>query len=301
MQSIYALYQSKSDNLTKEEKFLKRSIAEMQDLHALLIGLLVEVKHKASSHLDIAKKKYLASEAEQNQKSKFVNNSIFRVLESSISLTSYLEKRKLKNWNLDDEFVRVIWDLIQEHNLLKSYVQIKHPTFQEDKEFISGIYKEIIAPNEKLADYFESHSLTWVDDIPFVNTWIVKELNSLKEHKPYVLGKLYKDEEDEQFVLDLFRKVALKANEFDTIINVKTPNWDADRISEIDLILIKMALTEFVHFSSIPTSVSINEYIEIAKDYSSKKSSFFINGVLDKILKEFKAEGKIKKMGRGLM
>ena len=301
MQSVYALSQSKSDNLTKEEKFLKKSIADMQDLHALLISLLVEVQKKAQDHLEIDKKKYLASAEEQSPKIKFIGNKVFEKLNSSNSLLDYLEKRKLNNWSLDDEFVRIIWDLIQESELFTDYIKIEEPTFNQDKDFVVGIFKEIVAPNEKLADYFESNSITWVDDIPFVNTWIVKDLKNLKPNRPFKLGKLYKDEEDEKFVLDLFRKVVLKAGEFEDDINKKTPNWDSDRIAEIDLILIKMALSEFVHFPSIPTSVSINEYIEIAKDYSSQKSSFFVNGVLAKILKEYKTADKINKIGRGLM
>lgn len=301
MQSVYALHQSKSDNLTKEENFLKKSIVEMQDLHVLLLSLLVEVQKKAQNHLEIAKKKYLASEEEQQSKIKFVNNAVFSALSSSLSLADYIDKKKLNNWSLDDEFVRMIWDLIQESELYKEYIALENSSFNQDKDFIIQVYKEIIAPNDKLADYFESHKITWVDDIPFVNTWIVKDLKNLKANKPFKLGKLYKDDEDEKFVLDLFRKVVLKGSEFDEEINKKTPNWDADRIAEIDLILIKMALTEFVFFPSIPTSVSINEYIEIAKDYSSQKSSFFINGVLDKILKEYKLKGEIKKIGRGLL
>jgi len=174
-------------------------------------------------------------------------------------------------------------------------------SFNEDKSFIIDIFKNVIAPNEKLADYFEGINITWVDDIPFVNTWVLKELNSLKESKLYHLGKLYKDDEDKKFVLNLFRKVVLKHQDFTEVINDKTPNWDAERIADIDLILIKMALSEFIHFPSIPTKVSINEYIEISKDYSSQKSSFFINGVLDKILKQYNTEKKINKIGRGLM
>ena len=152
-----------------------------------------------------------------------------------------------------------------------------------------------------MADYFEDKNISWVDDIPFVNTWVVKTLNRMSASKVFILGDLYKDESDEKFVLELFRKVILNHEKYDEIINKKTPNWDSERIADIDLILIKMAISEFLHFPSIPTKVSINEYIELSKDYSSQKSSFFINGVLDKILKEFTEAKKINKMGRGLL
>ncbi len=301
MQSVYALFQSKSDNLTKEENFLMKSISEMGDLHALLLSLLVEVRQMASNHIEISKKKYLASSEEKNPSTKFIDNRVIEAIASSISLDIYLDEKKLTNWKFDDEFVRIIWDLIQKSDIYKNYITSKTSSFKEDKAFVVEIFKTIIAPNDKLADYFESSTITWVDDIPFVNTWVVKDLSSLKESKPFYLGKLYKDDEDKKFVISLFRKVVLTQGDYDEVINEKTPNWDADRIAEIDLILIKMALCEFIHFPSIPTRVSINEYIEISKDYSSQKSSFFINGVLDKILKEYSASKKINKIGRGLM
>lgn len=301
MQSVYALFQSKSDNLTKEEKFLMRSIHEMGDLHALLLSLFVEVLKNAESQMEKSKKKHLASSEDKNPNRKFIDNLAVKAISESLSLTNYLADKKLNNWKLDNEFVRVIWNDIQESASYEAYMNSEKTSFNEDKDFVIDVFKNIIAPNEKLADYFEGINITWVDDIPFVNTWVLKELNNLKESKPYRLGKLYKDDEDKKFVLDLFRKVVLKHHEFDDDVNDKTPNWDSERIADIDLILIKMALSEFIHFPSIPTRVSINEYIEISKDYSSQKSSFFINGVLDKILKQYNTEKKINKIGRGLM
>jgi N utilization substance protein B len=143
--------------------------------------------------------------------------------------------------------------------------------------------------------------ISWVDDIPFVNTWVVKTLSKQKQNGLFVLGKLYKDKDDEDFVSDLFRKTILKQKEYEKDIEEKTPNWESDRIAEIDMILIKMAITEFVNFPSIPTRVTINEFIEISKDYSTEKSSYFINGVLDRISKEFISNKRIVKIGRGLL
>ena len=123
----------------------------------------------------------------------------------------------------------------------------------------------------------------------------------MKINKPFSLGLLYKDDDDKKFVVDLFRKVILNHTKFEEDIKDKTPNWDAERIADIDMILIKMAICEFLKFPSIPSRVTINEYIEISKDYSTNKSSFFINGVLDKILKDFTTSKRINKIGRGLL
>lgn len=301
MQSVYAILQSKSENLNKEERFLRESIDKMYDLYVLSLSILIDVKKMASNHLEITKKKHLASSEERNPNTKFTDNKLIAVLEESSSLAQYIEDNNLTNWETDSEFVRIILDLIQESDIYLQYIETRTSSFEDDKKFIVAIFKNIIAPNEKLADYFEDKNISWVDDIPFVNTWVVKTLNGMSASKAFVLGDLYKDESDEKFVLELFRKVVLNHENYDEIINEKTPNWDADRIADIDLILIKMALSEFLHFPSIPTKVSINEYIELSKDYSSQKSSFFINGVLDKILKEYDEAKKIKKIGRGLL
>jgi len=301
MQSVYAILQSNSDNLNKEEKFLLGSIDKMYDLYALTLSILINVQEMALNHLEITKKKYLASSEEKDPNTKFTNNQLIVILKESVSLQQYLDDRKLNHWKNDDEFVRIIWDLIQSSKTYKEYISTRTSSYEEDKKFIIEIFKTIIAPNEKLADYFEDQNISWVDDIPFVNTWIVKTFNTMGPSKSLILDGLYKDESDQKFVLDLFRKVILNHEKYDEDIDAKTPNWDTERIADIDLILMKMAICEFLHFPSIPTKVSLNEYIEIAKDYSSHKSSFFINGVLDKILKEFIQSKRIKKIGRGLL
>ena len=301
MQSVYALLQSKSDNLKKEEDFLYASIEKMHDLYVLMLRLLVEVKNLEKRHIEISGKKYLATTQDLNPNYKFINNQIFRLLEESVSLNAYLEDNKLNYWRLDNEYVHEILKLIKESSIYAAYLTSEKATFEEDREFVVAIFKNVVAPNEKLAEYFEDKNISWVDDIPFVNTWIVKSLNQLKPKQTFLLGNIYKDDDDKKFVVDLFRKVVLNHQEFEKEIENKTPNWDKDRIAEIDMILIKMAISEFLKFPSIPTSVTINEYIEIAKDYSSEKSSFFINGVIDKILKDFTASKRLNKIGRGLM
>ena len=301
MQSVYALLQSKSDNLKKEEDFLYTSIEKMYDLYVLMLRLLVEVKNMEKKHIEISGKKYLATTQDLNPNFKFINNEIFKLLDESVSLNAYLDDNKLNYWSLDNEYVHEILKLIKESSSYDAYMKSEKSSFEEDRDFVVALFKTVVAPNEKLAEYFEDKTISWVDDIPFVNTWIVKSLNQLKPKQPFQLGSLYKDDDDKKFVVDLFRKVVLNHKEFEKEIENKTPNWDTDRIAEIDMILIKMAISEFLKFPSIPTSVTINEYIEIAKDYSSEKSSFFINGVIDKILKDFTASKRLNKIGRGLL
>ena len=163
------------------------------------------------------------------------------------------------------------------------------------------LFEEIIAPNDKLYDYYDELNLGWIDDLPLINTLILKSIKQLKPNASISLKEFDIAEDDKEFLIDLFRKTVLHQHEFTPEIDDKTPNWDTERIADMDMILIKMALTEFLYFPSIPTKVTINEYIEIAKDYSTRKSSYFINGVLDKLLKDFSKSGRLNKIGRGLL
>ncbi|CAM1360230.1 N utilization substance protein B homolog [Tenacibaculum sediminilitoris] len=301
MQSVYAMQQSHSDDLVKEEKFLKHSIQKMYDLYVLNLQLLVEMQKLAHKRIELSKKKILATKEELNPNTKFIDNKLINLLNESVSLEGYVELNKLNYWDLDDEYVKILLDELQKSDLYKKYMDTIEDSFNVDKAFVIDFFREIVAPNEKLADYFEDKMISWVDDIPFVNTWILKSLNKQKANKPFILGSLYKDNEDKIFVSDLFTKTVLHQHKYEEDIKEKTPNWEADRIADIDMIIIKMAISEFLHFSSIPSRVTINEYIELAKDYSTSKSGYFINGVLDKLSKDYLSSNKMVKIGRGLL
>ncbi len=301
MQSVYAMQQSHNDDIIREEKFLKHSILKMFDLYVLNFQLLVEVQKLAAKKIALSKNKILATKEDLKPNTKFLENKVINAIAESISVESYIEMNNLKNWELNDEYVKIIFEELQKSDLYKKYLGTNEDSFKVDKAFVIDFFKEIIAPNEKLAEYYEDEMISWVDDIPFVNTWVVKSLSKYKEIAIFVLGSLYKDENDEDFVSALFKKTVLKQKTYEQDIAEKTPNWETDRIADIDMILIKMAISEFINFPSIPTRVTINEYIEISKDYSTEKSSYFINGVLDKVSKEFIDNKRIVKIGRGLL
>ena len=301
MQSVYAMIKSYDDDVLKEEKFIKHSIKRMFDLYVLLLDLLVEVQKLAVEKQEISKKKYLATKEDLSPNRKFVENKLIKKIAESSSLTLYKESQNLDNWSKDDEYIKIIWDLLQNSDLFSEYLNSSEDSFNSDKDFVVAFFKEIIAPNVKLADYFEGENITWVDDIPFVNTWVVMSLSKQKSSNAFKLGSLYKNQDDQDFVSDLFKKVILNHHSFENDIKIHTPNWETDRIADMDMILIKMGVCEFLNFPFIPTKVSINEYIEIAKDYSSEKSGYFVNGVLDKLSREFLKDKKIVKVGRGLL
>ncbi|MCF7569338.1 transcription antitermination factor NusB [Sabulilitoribacter arenilitoris] len=303
MQTLYAFKGGESDDFSKEQKFLLFSIDNMYNLYLLLVALLIEVQKRAQSDLQKKQKKHLATKEDKDPNRKFVNNEVLQKLSSNTQLKSQLETYKITNWNLDSEYVDIIFKAIISSDLYKDYMQTKVSDFKEDKDFIIDIFKEVIAPNDKLYDYMEDKNLTWLDDLPTVNTTILKLLRKVKasSSENHFTPNLYKDAEDKQFAIDLFKKTLLNQTKINKEIEFKTLNWDADRIANIDYILLQMAISELQHFSSIPVKVTINEYLEIAKEYSTPKSSIFINGILDKLVKEYVANGKLNKIGRGLM
>ena len=303
MQTIYAFNGNQNDDLIKNEKFLLNSLDSMYDLYLLILSLLIEVQKKAEDHLDKTQNKFLATYEDKNPNRKFINNQVLNLIKDNDFLKNELEKRKLNYWYLDFEYVDIIFRAILDSSTYRDYMKTKTSNFIEDKNFIIDIFSEIIAPNDKLYEYFEDKKLTWIDDLPIVNTSILKLLKKLKPNvsTSYFTPKLYKDIEDRDFAIDLFKKTLLNSEKFNEEIALKTTNWDTDRIASLDAVLLQMALCEFQRFPSIPVKETINEYLEIAKEYSTPKSSIFINGILDKIVKEYTEQEKYPKTGRGLL
>lgn len=302
MQSIYAMHQNDSDNMEKEEKFLFHSIENIRDLYLIMLSALVEIRNSEQDFLEKSAKKHLATAMDRNPNNKFIDNAVLRLLEESNALSIALEERKINNWKNNDDYILILLDAVKESEIYQKYMETSKTTFEEDRDFVVDLFTEVIAPNEKLYEYLEDHKLTWVDDIPLVNTLISKQLKNITtEAGSFQMPKLYKDIDDKDYVRDLFRKTVLNEVELAREFIDKTPNWDTERIAEIDAIILKMAICEFLKFPSIPVKVTINEYLEIAKEYSTPKSSIFINGILDSLVKEYQSNNKLVKTGRGLM
>ncbi len=302
MQSIYAMHQSNSDSIEKEEKFLYHSIDNIHNLYLTILSALIEIQKHEVDFLEKSKKKFLATPQELNPNTKFIDNPVFSILSESNSLSMAFAEKKITNWDLNDDYIILLLNDIKASDLYKEYMEKKSTSFEEDRDFIVQLFTDVIAPNEKLYEYFEDHKLTWIDDIPLVNTTIQRQIMNLKSpSQEFKALRLYKDEDDKEFVKQIFRKTVLNESVLEVEYVDKTPNWDKDRIAEIDTIILKMAICEFLKFPSIPYKVTINEYIEIAKEYSTPKSSIFINGILDGLVKRYQDENRPLKAGRGLL
>ncbi|MDG1063157.1 MAG: transcription antitermination factor NusB [Flavobacteriaceae bacterium] len=302
LQSLYAWSQDQQPDHAPQHKFLSHSLEHMQDLQALMLMALVAMRDHAQKFLERSQQKHLASDSEKNPSFNLLQNRVIQMVAAHQSLNEFAKNRKLNHWIQDDEYIAILFNALKAMDWYHDYLALSQPSFDQDKEFVIRIYREVLAPNDKLYDYLEDKSLTWVDDFPWVNTAVVKTFNKLSEKNPSILfvPGVFKDKDDRAFSKMLFQKVLDSTEELDQVMKGKTPNWDQERIADLDLLILRMGITEFLYFPSIPVRVTINEYLEIAKEYSTPKSSLFINGILDHIVKEFMEQDKLNKSGRGL-
>ena len=302
LQSIYALRQSNNPDLEKQEKFLFYSIDQMLDLYALSLQLLVEMRKADRKFLVTSQQKHLATNEEKNFSTTFLDNKVLDLIEQNEDLSNYIKNKKLNYWELDGEYVTLLLKELRAKDFYKQYIQKQSTSFKEDQDFLVSLFKKVIAPSDKYYEYIEDKRLTWVDDFPIVNTALARMLSKISEKnvRTILLPELYKNQDDKQYAKQLFTKVVLNDEKLSQEIEGKTPNWDKERIAEMDMIILKMGISEFLDFPSIPVRATINEYLEIAKEYSTPKSSIFINGILDKLVKEFETSKKLNKIGRGL-
>ena len=302
LQSLYAFYQSKSDEYSKLEKDVFNSVERIYDLYLYLLLTFKELKNQAERRIEENKKKILPTQEDLNPSLKFVENRIINLLESNEILRKVSETRRI-NWLGDEnqEIFRKMFLQIRESETYFEFMNNNLENFEDDLAFAVGLFKTEIANFPLLYNYFEERDIHWLDDIDLACSMVIKTIKSFDPEGKNNIMPLYKDEIDEkEFIRLLFRKTILMDEESEQLIDELTNNWELDRIAKMDIILMKMAIAEFQIFNNIPTKVTLNEYIEISKFYSTPKSNGFINGVLDKAIVRLEKEGKIKKVGRGL-
>lgn len=301
MQAVFSFQRQRPDELKELEKFLNGSMTQTFVLFLYMLQLLVKIHELAEQRYKLAQLRFTGSEAVKNPSRAFIENKVLVELAKSPALKEALSKRNLNPWHLDSKYVELLYDKIINSKTYIVYASEESTGIKKEQNFISAIFSEIIAPSDELLDYLEDANITWVDDYPLVNTEIIKFIKKIKVDKEIKLPELVKDGDDIKFAMDLFRRTVLNHDELWGRIEGKTPNWDSERIAQIDAVLIMMTQCEFLYFPSIPVKASLNEYLEISKDYSSPKSRVFINGIVDNLLKQFQNEGLINKIGRGTM
>ncbi|MSP69149.1 MAG: transcription antitermination factor NusB [Bacteroidetes bacterium] len=304
MQALYGFFQSESADVPSGERDLMRSIDKTYELYIYLLLIFEELVRVASNSIEIGKEKHLPTPEELRPNLRFVNNKLIAQLLNHKKLKKEAAIHKI-TWQSDDELslTRKMWEKLKVSDEYKTYMSSDIDSFARDQELVINIFKTFIADDEAFEQFLEEKNMHWPGDLNMaVAPGIIRTLESANETREPVLAPLFKDpEEDKQFILELFRKTIIYNDRCEKLISDKTKNWEVDRIAVMDVILMKMAISELLHFSSIPVKVTLNEYIEISKTYSTPKSKQFINGILDKIVIDFKKDGTMQKSGRGLM
>ena len=296
VQLVYSWYQGTNKDLRKAEKELLFGLQKSYDLYYYMLLLMIEITKMYNDRVETKRNKFLPTEEDINPNTHILKNKFILQLEGNDQLSSYINERPM-SWTNNETIVRHILESILESDTYLNYSQIDNPTYNEDREFWRKIFKQFICGNEELDELLEDECIYWNDDIEIVQSFVLKTIKKFSEElgTKQLLLPMFKDEEDKNFALKLLHETVLSENKFRELIESHTDKWDFERIALMDLVIMQIALAEIFSFDSIPINVSLNEYIEISKSYSTPKSGTFINGILNAIVQYIKKENIIFK------
>ncbi len=303
LQTVYAYNVSDNKNIKFFEKQLLKNVEEVSEMYIWMLNLLDEVAAHVLEDTENRARKFLPSEKDKLMTTKLDTNTFIESLRRNDDYHRLVRKYKV-DWNYDPEIVRSIFLKLVDSEEYMQYLQTEDRSIAEEKNIIRYIFRNIILKSSEVEQAFDAKYINWYVDNEVLKALVTKTFKNFSSENPHEnkLADLTPNwREDKIFILELFSHTIRHAEEYEEMIADKTKNWDVERIALMDILIMRMALVEFEHFSTIPVKVTMNEYIELAKSYSSKRSSTFINGVLDKILMEMKEKGRIHKHGRGLI
>jgi len=302
LMALYAFNRREDESIAQAEKEVMFSIGKSYDLYHYLLLLVLELADIAGEKIDLALQKRIPSHEDLNPKRRFVDNQIISQLRKNIEFKTYVSSKKL-SWVNHSHIPRLLYNKMIAWEVYEEYMNSETNNFLSDKKFIIRLITELFADSEDLLLNLEEQSIYWNDDMEYISSMVEKTLKKFKtdsgEKTP--LMPLFKNAEDEEFVKILFRKAILHSKQCSELIDRNTTNWEVDRIALMDILVMQLAITEILEFPEIPVKVTLNEYIEIAKYYCTSKSSTFVNGILDNIVKEIRDGGLFNKSGRGLV
>ena len=303
LQSLYAYHQSNSGDLKQHEKNLLQSIDKVYEMYIWMLSLISEVAGYAENDAQERANKHLPTAEDLNASVKILSNRFILSLHKNKEFIAALKKYKVA-WDFEPELAKSLFTVLKNSAEYKEYIEKTGDTLHSDKDIVKFIFKKVILKSSLAEQVFEDKFIYWPVDKDVLQALIAKtfknfafdnaEQNKLAE----VTGNW---DEDREFIINLFEETIRHNNDYQELIGAKTQNWEPDRIAMMDTLLMKMAIAEFANFNSIPVKVTINEYLEISKEFSTPKSNSFINGILDKILSDLKGQNKISKIGRGLI
>ena len=298
MQSLYTFKSKKDQSILNGEKDMLKHIEDISKLQIVVISFLLFLFRHAQNFFEENKSKFLPKDEDINPNLRFIDNSFYKFFLKNKTHISMYEKYSFF-WNDNDhDIIRKIFMEIIKSDLYIKFLNDREVSDEKDIKFFNNILNDIILNNKILHHILEENSIYWIDDLPFVATII---MGNFKNQKVIIPKSVFKNQSDKKFAKDLFKLTIKNDRSYEKIIIEKAKNWDLDRIAIMDQIMIKMAFCEILNMSELPIKVSLNEYIEISKYYSTSKSKMFINGLIDSAIKDFNKQNKINKVGRGLM
>ena len=301
IKALYAHMKSDADSLMASEKMLVTSIDKTYDLYFLMLSLIAEMAHYAEQRQEAAKKKQLPTYEDLNPNRKFVDNAVIRLIAQSDSVNDYLAAHKL-SWAQHPELVKALFAQLEQSDYYRKYMASQERSFREDLALVTEFYTRELEESEILENVLDEMSILWNDDLGFALIMVTRTLSNMRpSHTEVKVLPKFKSIEDLVFARELFAKAAVNFDNYQQEIEKYTRNWDVERIAFMDNLIMAIAMAELIAFPSIPVKVTLDEYIEIAKFYSTHGSSTFINGILDKIVASLTEQGKINKSGRGLI
>ena len=300
VKALYAHLTGAVDSAAVEEKNLLKGINKSYDLYPHILSLIVDVKRYAEERIELGLKKHLPTAEDLNPNRKFVQNALIAQLEGNDALDMMLVERKL-GWAGSPELIKHLYQKMSESEYYTNYMNSEKSSYAEDKKLVEEFYLQTVQDNEMLLEVLEESSLMWSDDLDFILIMVLRTIGNMRKQSDFELLPQYKNEDDEAFVKRLFARALVSYEENLKTVEQYTKNWDVERIALMDNVIMTTAIAELTGFDSIPVKVTLDEYIEIAKYYSTLGSSTFINGILDKLSTDLLAKGVIVKQGRGLV
>jgi len=298
MQSLYSYLSTKVNEMPVAERAMLKHFDEVVELKLVILSLWIQLVKHADNFYDKGKKKHLPTELDLNPNTRFVDNDIIAIVRNDLDLMDKLAKFSAIWIKNDHDIVHKLFKELYQSDLYQKYIVNENKDVEVDKKFIINAFNDYILKNELVHHLFEERSIYWIDDLPFIAAII---FGDIREGKSMDAKLAFKDRSDKEFALKLFRNTISNNSDYEKIIVKFSRNWELDRIAKMDQLFLKMAFAEILSMPELPIKVSMNEYIEISKYYSTVKSKLFVNGLLDNFVKTYTREGKIKKIGRGLV
>lgn len=302
MHIAYAYFNSEDGNIKFFENELKNSIQNFYDLYLAFFSLIVEVKDFANYIIELRKGKLLASEEDLNPNLRFVENRVIADLENIEEIKRFIETNNMI-WKENSNIIKVVYNALVESDVYEDYMKYPASSYSHDKQIVYYILEQILPDNEDLYQLLEEMSIYWNDDIELVLSMNIRTVQRMKASKSHnnKLFPLYKTKDDKEFVKTLFRNTVANHERSQQVIAELSDSWENDRIALIDMTIMELAITELISFPLLPIPVTLNEYIDMAKFYSTEKSHIFVNGILEKAIIHLTEKGLIKKRGAGLL